>query len=54
MDALCIYVCVCDKLCFEGMEESGSTGLDRVIEEESKVGGLLSNVKYVCITDNYW
>lgn len=41
-------------LCFEGMEESGSTGLDRVIEEESKVGGLLSNVKYVCITDNYW
>ncbi|EME29390.1 cytosolic nonspecific dipeptidase [Galdieria sulphuraria] len=39
-------------LCFEGMEESGSFGLDKVIEEESK--GILYHVKYVCITDNYW
>eukprot|EP00871_Galdieria_phlegrea_P005420 jgi/Galph1/587/GphlegSOOS_G5411.1 len=39
-------------LCFEGMEESGSIGLEDIIRKESEE--LLSNVQYICITDNYW
>ncbi|KAG2134130.1 CNDP dipeptidase [Suillus clintonianus] len=44
------------RFCFEGMEESGSTGLDKFIEEEANKGkeGWFDGVSYVCITDNYW
>jgi nonspecific dipeptidase len=34
------------------MEESGSEGLDELIEAKAKT--FLKNVDYVCISDNYW
>ncbi|KII91485.1 hypothetical protein PLICRDRAFT_38246 [Plicaturopsis crispa FD-325 SS-3] len=42
--------------CFEGMEESGSEGLDELIESEAKKGkdGWFGHVDCVCISDNYW
>ncbi|KAM0753133.1 CNDP dipeptidase [Meredithblackwellia eburnea MCA 4105] len=40
------------KMCFEGMEESGSNGLEELVIKESKT--FLSNVDAVCISDNYW
>lgn len=40
------------KMCFEGMEESGSEGLDDLIREEAT--GYFANVDAVCISDNYW
>lgn len=57
------------KFCFEGMEESGSEGLDDLVEREAKAGGWFENVDCVCIvskpsstyydaypsqSDNYW
>lgn len=38
--------------CFEGMEESGSLGLEKLIEDEAK--SYFKNVDSVCISDNYW
>jgi len=40
------------KFCFEGMEESGSEGLDEWLE--SQKDNFLKGVDYVCISDNYW
>lgn len=40
------------KFVFEGMEESGSVGLDELLE--SKKNTFLANVDFVCISDNYW
>ncbi|KAJ3415216.1 hypothetical protein HDV05_005356 [Chytridiales sp. JEL 0842] len=40
------------KVCFEGMEESGSEGLDDMIVKEAK--GYFKDVDCVCISDNYW
>ncbi|XP_054160767.1 cytosolic non-specific dipeptidase-like [Oppia nitens] len=37
---------------FEGMEESGSQGLDDLIRAEANK--FLNNVDYVCISDNFW
>ncbi|KAG5644004.1 hypothetical protein DXG03_009219 [Asterophora parasitica] len=42
------------KLCFEGMEESGSEGLDDLVKKESQPGGWFDGVDCVCISDNYW
>jgi nonspecific dipeptidase len=42
------------KLCLEGMEEMGSIGLEEVVHKEAGPGGLIDNVDYVCISDNYW
>lgn len=41
------------KFCFEGMEESGSVGLDEMLmaRKETK---FMKEVDYVCISDNYW
>ena len=39
-------------MCFEGMEEYGSEGLDDFIEAESKK--FFKDVDAVCISDNYW
>lgn len=39
-------------MCFEGMEESGSEGLDELIE--SRKNDFFSEVDFVCISDNYW
>lgn len=40
------------KFCFEGMEESGSVGLDEfVVEHKDK---LFQHIDAVCISDNYW
>ena len=41
-------------MCFEGMEEYGSEGLDDFIEEETKPGGFFADADAVCISDNYW
>lgn len=38
--------------CFEGMEESGSLGLDTLIAKEASQ--YFSTVDTVCISDNYW
>ncbi|PIK55056.1 putative cytosolic non-specific dipeptidase [Apostichopus japonicus] len=40
------------KFCFEGMEESGSEGLDELIEARKDT--FFKDVDYVCISDNYW
>ncbi|CCM05748.1 uncharacterized protein FIBRA_07980 [Fibroporia radiculosa] len=42
--------------CFEGMEESGSEGLDELITSEAAKGkdGWFGGVDCVCISDNYW
>jgi len=40
------------KFCFEAMEESGSEGLDQLIEERKDT--FFKDVDYVCISDNYW
>ena len=40
------------RFCFEGMEESGSEGLDELIIAEA--GKYFKTVDYVCISDNYW
>ncbi|RKP01468.1 hypothetical protein CXG81DRAFT_25852 [Caulochytrium protostelioides] len=42
------------KCCFEGMEESGSEGLDALIAAEAQAGGYFDGVDAVCISDNYW
>lgn len=41
-------------MCFEGMEESGSEGLDDFIKKEAEKGGFFEGVDAVCISDNYW
>ena len=41
-------------MCFEGMEEYGSEGLDEFIDKETKPGGFFANADAVCISDNYW
>lgn len=40
------------KMCFEGMEESGSEGLDDLIKSEKN--GFFKGVDVCCISDNYW
>lgn len=35
--------------CFEGMEESGSEGLDELVHRESVKGGYFEGVDCVCI-----
>jgi len=43
------------RFCFEGMEESGSEGLDQFIAAEAKrPEGWFRGVDCVCISDNYW
>ncbi|TDL20649.1 CNDP dipeptidase [Rickenella mellea] len=42
------------KFCFEGMEESGSEGLDELIHAEVGKGKFFEGVDAVCISDNYW
>lgn len=39
-------------MCFEGMEEYGSEGLDDLIKAEAK--GYFADAEAVCISDNYW
>ncbi|KAI5808060.1 hypothetical protein DFH27DRAFT_638534 [Peziza echinospora] len=39
-------------MCFEGMEEYGSEGLDDLIKEEAKK--YFNDAEAVCISDNYW
>uniref|UniRef100_A0A646QD11 Cytosolic non-specific dipeptidase n=1 Tax=Hemiscolopendra marginata TaxID=943146 RepID=A0A646QD11_9MYRI len=40
------------KFVFEGMEESGSEGLDEQLYKEKE--GFLKGIDFVCISDNYW
>lgn len=40
------------KFMFEGMEESGSDGLDDLVNSSKDT--FLKDVDYVCISDNYW
>ncbi|KAI9800697.1 MAG: Cys-Gly metallodipeptidase [Sarcosagium campestre] len=39
-------------MCFEGMEEYGSEGLDEFIHAEAR--GYFADADAVCISDNYW
>ncbi|KAI4094784.1 MAG: hypothetical protein LQ344_002030 [Seirophora lacunosa] len=41
-------------MCFEGMEEYGSEGLEDFIERETRRGGFFEEADAVCISDNYW
>lgn len=41
-------------MCFEGMEESGSEGLDDFITAECAPGKFFEDTEAVCISDNYW
>jgi len=41
------------KFCLEGMEESGSEGLDDLLVQR-KSTSFLQEVDFVCISDNYW
>lgn len=41
-------------MCFEGMEEYGSDGLDEFIQKEAQKGGFFEDAEAVCISDNYW
>ncbi|KAK5164898.1 uncharacterized protein LTR77_009562 [Saxophila tyrrhenica] len=41
-------------MCFEGMEEYGSEGLDDFIIAECKPGKYFADVDATCISDNYW
>lgn len=40
------------RFCLEGMEESGSEGLDELIMARKDT--FFRDVDYVCISDNYW
>lgn len=40
------------KFVFEGMEESGSEGLDELLWARKNT--FLQNIDYICISDNYW
>ncbi|KAI0088318.1 hypothetical protein BDY19DRAFT_950304 [Irpex rosettiformis] len=43
------------RFCFEGMEESGSEGLDEFIASEvKKENSRFKGIDAVCISDNYW
>jgi nonspecific dipeptidase len=42
------------KLLYEGMEESGSEGMEEAVVELVKPGGFLNDVDFFCISDNYW
>jgi len=43
------------RFCFEGMEESGSEGLDDLIKSEAaNPNGWFKGVECICISDNYW
>jgi Cys-Gly metallodipeptidase DUG1 len=55
-NALGIQLPVNLAFCFEGMEESGSEGLDQFIASEVAKGdnGWFGSVDAVCISDNYW
>lgn len=39
-------------MCFEGMEESGSEGLDDIVFKEAD--GFFKGTDAICISDNYW
>ena len=41
-------------MCFEGMEEYGSEGLDDFIIQECKPGKFFEDADVCCISDNYW
>ncbi|XP_065070580.1 cytosolic non-specific dipeptidase-like [Rhopilema esculentum] len=40
------------KICFEGMEESGSEGLEELIMARKDT--FFKDVDFICISDNYW
>lgn len=50
--ALGVDVPVNVKFVFEGMEESGSEGLDELLM--ARKDSFLAGTDYVCISDNYW
>jgi len=41
------------KFCFEGMEESGSEGLDKMLMDRQNTK-FMQEVDFCCISDNYW
>jgi len=53
MQELGMKVPVNIRFCLEGMEESGSEGLDELLHSR-KDTDFIKKVDYVCISDNYW
>ena len=41
------------RFCLEGMEESGSQGLEELLKAR-KDTDFIRSADYVCISDNYW
>ncbi|GMR50325.1 hypothetical protein PMAYCL1PPCAC_20520, partial [Pristionchus mayeri] len=52
MQAVGVELPVNVKFVLEGMEESGSEGLEETLNKRQ--GDFLSDVDFVCISDNYW
>lgn len=52
MQSLGIEIPVNIKFVFEGMEESGSEGLEQVLQAHKST--FLADVDFTCISDNYW
>ena len=41
-------------MCFEGMEETGSEGLEKFVQTECRPGGFFEGSHAVCISDSSW
>ena len=52
MQKLNIEIPINIKFVFEAMEESGSEGLDNILEKHKN--SFLADVDFTCISDNYW
>ncbi|KAI1721311.1 peptidase family m20/M25/M40 domain-containing protein [Ditylenchus destructor] len=52
MQSLGIEIPVNMKFVFEGMEESGSEGLEQVLQAHKST--FLADIDWTCISDNYW
>ncbi|KAI1729264.1 peptidase family m20/M25/M40 domain-containing protein [Ditylenchus destructor] len=52
MQSLGIEIPVNIKFVFEGMEESGSEGLEQVLQAHKST--FLADIDWTCISDNYW
>jgi nonspecific dipeptidase len=52
MQKLKIEIPINLKFCFEGMEESGSLGLDTILNKHKN--DFLDDIDFTCISDNYW
>lgn len=40
------------EFCFEAMEESGSLGLEKILQKKKDT--FLNGINFTCISDSYW